>query len=150
MNVTAAMTLCIASVFALVACASGTEASSSADPPTEQATLQATASCDLHKAVSFAAPACDSCMQDKCCVQTTVCFSGNPDCVALHACLIKCPADHPVGVPESPGAPVDSKMKREVENPCAAACEEAYPSAVVKHNAYDSCIRTQCMPACAT
>ena len=146
----AATKLAIASFFALVACSSAAEEPAH-DPPTEQTVLQATAACDLrHSGVAFTAKACETCMQQKCCAQTTACFSGNQDCAELHACLIACPADHPVTIPAGLGAPdVSKKERREIENPCAASCEAAHAASVARRSAYDSCIRTECMPACA-
>ena len=155
MTVTQSCLASVFAVFALVACASGGEdaASATGDPTTGQAKLQAPLACDLRRTgVGFTALACESCMQQKCCAPTAACFSANADCAALHACLVKCPIDHPISIPGSPqgaGAPVDAKTQREVENPCAAACEEAHAPSVELHGTYDTCIRTQCMPACA-
>jgi hypothetical protein len=137
----------------VVACASRVDepGSGAADPPTEQAKLQATPACDLERSrVTFPAAACAACMQQKCCAPTAACFSGNPDCTALHACLVTCPADHAVvqvgGGSDAP--PLDAKARRAVENPCAAACEDAHAASVALRSSYDSCIREQCMPAC--
>jgi hypothetical protein len=34
--------------------------------------------------------ACDTCMQNGCCAQTTACFIGNTECAALNACILAC------------------------------------------------------------
>lgn len=143
--------LSIAFLPALVACSSPTEerGGGAADPPTEQAMLQAGSACDLRRSgVAFTAPGCETCMQKKCCAPTIACFSGNPDCSALHTCLIACPADHPVLMPSGPE--VDAETRREIENPCAAACEEAHAGSLDARTTYDGCIRSQCMPVCGS
>ena len=45
-------------------------------------------------AISFGTSACDTCMSQNCCAQTTTCFTspdgGTSDCDALHTCIRGC------------------------------------------------------------
>jgi hypothetical protein len=49
-----------------------------------------TVSCD-HKYTYV--PACDDCLNQKCCVESNACFISNPECVALFKCLMGCGFD---------------------------------------------------------
>ncbi len=126
------------------ACASGAgdEHGGGADPHTGEAMLQTepAATCSLRgSGIAFPTSACEACMQEQCCAPTTVCFAQNGDCAALHSCIVGC-VDKPDMIVLGPGG--------QGMYSCPASCDASHASAIRAHDAYDACIRTQCMPAC--
>jgi hypothetical protein len=143
----------------LVACASGAPdaAQSPAAATTEGVSVPQGGTCVLH--VRYDTDDCSACIQQNCCAETEACFTGNADCAALHTCSAACPADHsnffiPVGTSDGGAArPTDDGEGHSFGGAsaaaCTTACEGQHPASTPKHHAYDQCINTKCMPACA-
>lgn len=133
----------VALAFVLFACAAPVDDDGAAgDPATGQSMLasEPAGACSLQRAgITFPTAACTTCMQTECCGETASCFGpGNGGCSKLHACLLECPV----------GTMIIAGSGEPAGNPCVEACEATHAASIQKHDTYDACIRSKCMPAC--
>jgi hypothetical protein len=91
--------------------------------PTDCVMSDAGTSCGL---ITFATPACDTCMNANCCTQNATC-SNNPDCFGLVSCAAPCP-------------PTDQQ--------CRSDCIAQHPNGSVDFTSLNQCGLTSCSTQC--
>ena len=118
----------------------------------DSGTTAPTGACNLHNSGLGFAGTCDTCMQEKCCVETVACFTA-PDCATLHTCLVACngkPGDGGGGG----GGGGDGGGKGDggggglAGTPCQKLCYAAHSPSLAGEAAYSTCNLTKCSAEC--